>query len=383
VVTKKEKVLVTSIGPLKSYKSAKYIFNGESVELDHPLEALERFLKPSKMVVISTRDAIESNKGVLAKLNVELIEVDSKDIIRQVDVLKEVFLKNEGSEIVINVTFGYRSIPISFLVFSVPFVGSAINSICYLRLVKQDVYELEDITDKSKGFFDFGNLPSAIKNLDFEFIRDLRLRVEREKTLFGGSVVLSLQKLEEFVKCAKFNNLPKLFVSLSELMKSLYEEKDSFVRILRPIVAKGLPKGTLMEYMSWLVNCKQYSQAYVVFREVSLLLMAKELRKQNVKFSGYPLGDSPKSWYALASFVVGKEDPKNFSGRLQEAYKIFDHSRQLRNKISHGWISRGEENKNVVRDARKILAKFKNYNDSFLTGNFRQEVLESLIQELP
>lgn len=283
----------------------------------------------------------EKIEGRVTKYGVDSEQIfDNFNIILNLqDTLKD------GDEVYIDITHSFRSNAMwMFLVMN--FITDLMDKNIEIKMISYGMFEIADRTSNitpiidlnafykllkwikgAQSFKNYGNSYLLLDNIENEELR---------------------KKLKTFSHAMNLNYIGTLKQNLNSLKKLLPEidEMKGPGKLLIPQIVRefvkefdGVKKDFILQVRlsKWHYKQSRYAMAYININEAIKGYVADELREFYPDKSEEELLDYARKWFFKLEPRVSRPNFKkdNENKKIIEYYKIFDHSRRVRNDIAH------------------------------------------------
>lgn len=384
------KVLIGALG-LGKYDGTHYKFeSGEEIEADFFLYALAHHLKPDLVISIVTDEA---EQKTLPKLQ-EWMDLDSIpltavripngstsseawEIFNRIEAKFNELIQQSGSslEVFIDITYGFRSIPILFLSIARYLQRTKdvqLGGIFYgaydavpREQNSKPVYKLDSfitVLDWATAVDTFRKTGNSVQLADMLDIygEDFQLPVMQEvaQVLRHLSQALDLVRIEdvhrtahsliEAVKVVTPEAVRESDRLIVELLKQL---SDEFERIALVSPRRDIKRFIIanLELVFWYYDRNRYQDAMLVAREwmISYKMFNPQFRKRSYKneeFFDYEVRH-------------GEENPAGW--KIPERRKLAQEISELRNSLAHGGLSQNDDAENMLSRIEKVMTELR------------------------
>lgn len=251
----------------------------------------------------------------------------------------------DGDEVYIDITHSFRSNAMwMFLVMN--FITDLLDKNIEIKMISYGMFEISDRTNNitpiidlnafykllkwikgAQSFKNYGNSYLLLDNIENEELR---------------------KKLKTFSHAMNLNYIGTLKQNLDSLKKLLpeIEGMKGPGKLLIPQIVKefvkefdGVKKDFILQIRlaKWHYKQSRYAMAYININEAIKGYVADELREFYPDKSEEELLDYARKWFFKLEPRVSRPNFKkdNENKKIIEYYKIFDHSRRVRNDIAH------------------------------------------------
>lgn len=251
----------------------------------------------------------------------------------------------DGDEVYIDITHSFRSNAMwMFLVMN--FITDLMDKNIEIKMISYGMFEIADRTSNitpiidlnafykllkwikgAQSFKNYGNSYFLLDNIENEELR---------------------KKLKTFSHAMNLNYIGTLKQNLNSLKKLLPEidEMKGPGKLLIPQIVRefvkefdGVKKDFILQVRlaKWHYKQSRYAMAYININEAIKGYVADELREFYPNKSEEELLDYARKWFFKLEPRVSRPNFKkdNENKKIIEYYKIFDHSRRVRNDIAH------------------------------------------------
>ena len=251
----------------------------------------------------------------------------------------------DGDEVYIDITHSFRSNAMwMFLVMN--FITDLMDKNIEIKMISYGMFEIADRTSNitpiidlnafykllkwikgAQSFKNYGNSYLLLDNIENEELR---------------------KKLKTFSHAMNLNYIGTLKQNLNSLKKLLPEidEMKGPGKLLIPQIVRefvkefdGVKKDFILQVRlaKWHYKQSRYAMAYININEAIKGYVADELREFYPNRSEEELLDYARKWFFKLEPRVSRPNFKkdNENKKIIEYYKIFDHSRRVRNDIAH------------------------------------------------
>lgn len=251
----------------------------------------------------------------------------------------------DGDEVYIDITHSFRSNAMwMFLVMN--FITDLMDKNIEIKMISYGMFEIADRTSNitpiidlnafykllkwikgAQSFKNYGNSYLLLDNIENEELR---------------------KKLKTFSHAMNLNYIGTLKQNLNSLKKLLPEIDDMkgpgkllIPQIVREFVKEfdGVKKDFILQVRlaKWHYKQSRYAMAYININEAIKGYVADELREFYPNRSEEELLDYARKWFFKLDPKISRPNFKKDSEnkKIIEYYKIFDHSRRVRNDIAH------------------------------------------------
>lgn len=251
----------------------------------------------------------------------------------------------DGDEVYIDITHSFRSNAMwMFLVMN--FITDLMDKNIEIKMISYGMFEIADRTSNitpiidlnafykllkwikgAQSFKNYGNSYLLLDNIENEELR---------------------KKLKTFSHAMNLNYIGTLKQNLNSLKKLLPEidEMKGPGKLLIPQIVRefvkefdGVKKDFILQVRlaKWHYKQSRYAMAYININEAIKGYVADELREFYPNKSEEELSDYARKWFFKLEPRVSRPNFKkdNENKKIIEYYKIFDHSRRVRNDIAH------------------------------------------------
>ena len=251
----------------------------------------------------------------------------------------------DGGEVYIDITHSFRSNAMwMFLVMN--FITDLMDKNIEIKMISYGMFEIADRTSNitpiidlnafykllkwikgAQSFKNYGNSYLLLDNIENEELR---------------------KKLKTFSHAMNLNYIGTLKQNLNSLKKLLPEidEMKGPGKLLIPQIVRefvkefdGVKKDFILQVRlaKWHYKQSRYAMAYININEAIKGYVADELREFYPDKSEEELLDYARKWFFKLEPRVSRPNFKkdNENKKIIEYYKIFDHSRRVRNDIAH------------------------------------------------
>lgn len=251
----------------------------------------------------------------------------------------------DGDEVYIDITHSFRSNAMwMFLVMN--FITDLMDKNIEIKMISYGMFEIADRTSNitpiidlnafykllkwikgAQSFKNYGNSYLLLDNIENEELR---------------------KKLKTFSHAMNLNYIGTLKQNLNSLKKLLPEIDDMkgpgkllIPQIVREFVKEfdGVKKDFILQVRlaKWHYKQSRYAMAYININEAIKGYVADELREFYPDKSEEELLDYARKWFFKLDPKISRPNFKKDSEnkKIIEYYKIFDHSRRVRNDIAH------------------------------------------------
>lgn len=251
----------------------------------------------------------------------------------------------DGDEVYIDITHSFRSNAMwMFLVMN--FITDLMDKNIEIKMISYGMFEIADRTSNitpiidlnafykllkwikgAQSFKNYGNSYLLLDNIENEELR---------------------KKLKTFSHAMNLNYIGTLKQNLNSLKKLLPEidEMKGPGKLLIPQIVRefvkefdGVKKDFILQVRlaKWHYKQSRYAMAYININEAIKGYVADELREFYPNKSEEELLDCARKWFFKLEPRVSRPNFKkdNENKKIIEYYKIFDHSRRVRNDIAH------------------------------------------------
>lgn len=251
----------------------------------------------------------------------------------------------DGDEVYIDITHSFRSNAMwMFLVMN--FITDLMDKNIEIKMISYGMFEIADRTSNitpiidlnafykllkwikgAQSFKNYGNSYLLLDNIENEELR---------------------KKLKTFSHAMNLNYIGTLKQNLNSLKKLLPEidEMKGPGKLLIPQIVRefvkefdGVKKDFILQVRlaKWHYKQSRYAMAYININEVIKGYVADELREFYPNKSEEELLDCARKWFFKLDPRISRPNFKkdNENKKIIEYYKIFDHSRRVRNDIAH------------------------------------------------
>ena len=251
----------------------------------------------------------------------------------------------DGDEVYIDITHSFRSNAMwMFLVMN--FITDLMDKNIEIKMISYGMFEIADRTSNitpiidlnafykllkwikgAQSFKNYGNSYLLLDNIENEELR---------------------KKLKTFSHAMNLNYIGTLKQNLNSLKKLLPEidEMKGPGKLLIPQIVRefvkefdGVKKDFILQVRlaKWHYKQSRYAMAYININEAIKGYVADELREFYPNKSEEELLDYARKWFFKLEPRVSRPNFKkdNENKKIIEYYKIFDHSRRVRNDIAH------------------------------------------------
>lgn len=251
----------------------------------------------------------------------------------------------DGDEVYIDITHSFRSNAMwMFLVMN--FITDLMDKNIEIKMISYGMFEIADRTSNitpiidlnafykllkwikgAQSFKNYGNSYLLLDNIENEELR---------------------KKLKTFSHAMNLNYIGTLKQNLNSLKKLLPEidEMKGPGKLLIPQIVRefvkefdGVKKDFILQVRlaKWHYKQSRYAMAYININEAIKGYVADELREFYPDKSEEELLDCARKWFFKLEPRVSRPNFKkdNENKKIIEYYKIFDHSRRVRNDIAH------------------------------------------------
>lgn len=251
----------------------------------------------------------------------------------------------DGDEVYIDITHSFRSNAMwMFLVMN--FITDLMDKNIEIKMISYGMFEIADRTSNitpiidlnafykllkwikgAQSFKNYGNSYLLLDNIENEELR---------------------KKLKTFSHAMNLNYIGTLKQNLNSLKKLLPEidEMKGPGKLLIPQIVRefvkefdGVKKDFILQVRlsKWHYKQSRYAMAYININEAIKGYVADELREFYPDKSEEELLDYARKWFFKLEPRVSRPNFKkdNENKKIIEYYKIFDHSRRVRNDIAH------------------------------------------------
>lgn len=251
----------------------------------------------------------------------------------------------DGDEVYIDITHSFRSNAMwMFLVMN--FITDLMDKNIEIKMISYGMFEIADRTSNitpiidlnafykllkwikgAQSFKNYGNSYLLLDNIENEELR---------KKLKTFSHAMNLNYIGTLKQ--NLNSLKKL---LSEIDEMKGPGKLLIPQIVREFVKEfdGVKKDFILQVRlaKWHYKQSRYAMAYININEAIKGYVADELREFYPNKSEEELLDYARKWFFKLEPRVSRPNFKkdNENKKIIEYYKIFDHSRRVRNDIAH------------------------------------------------
>lgn len=251
----------------------------------------------------------------------------------------------DGDEVYIDITHSFRSNAMwMFLVMN--FITDLMDKNIEIKMISYGMFEIADRTSNitpiidlnafykllkwikgAQSFKNYGNSYLLLDNIENEELR---------------------KKLKTFSHAMNLNYIGTLKQNLNSLKKLLPEidEMKGPGKLLIPQIVRefvkefdGVKKDFILQVRlaKWHYKQSRYAMAYININEAIKGYVADELREFYPDKSEEELLDCARKWFFKLDPRISRPNFKkdNENKKIIEYYKIFDHSRRVRNDIAH------------------------------------------------
>jgi len=249
----------------------------------------------------------------------------------------------DGDEVYIDITHSFRSNAMwMFLVMN--FITDLMDKNIEIKMISYGMFEIADRTSNitpiidlnafykllkwikgAQSFKNYGNSYLLLDNIENEELR---------------------KKLKTFSHAMNLNYIGTLKQNLNSLKKLLPEidEMKGPGKLLIPQIVRefvkefdGVKKDFILQVRlaKWHYKQSRYAMAYININEAIKGYVADELREFYPNKSEEELLDYARKWFFKLEPRVSNFKKDNENKKIIEYYKIFDHSRRVRNDIAH------------------------------------------------
>lgn len=251
----------------------------------------------------------------------------------------------DGDEVYIDITHSFRSNAMwMFLVMN--FITDLLDKNIEIKMISYGMFEISDRTNNitpiidlnafykllkwikgAQSFKNYGNSYLLLDNIENEELR---------------------KKLKTFSHAMNLNYIGTLKQNLNSLKKLLPEidEMKGPGKLLIPQIVRefvkefdGVKKDFILQVRlaKWHYKQSRYAMAYININEAIKGYVADELREFYPEKSEEELLEYAKKWFSKLKLRISRPNFKkdNENKKIIEYYKIFDHSRRVRNDIAH------------------------------------------------
>lgn len=251
----------------------------------------------------------------------------------------------DGDEVYIDITHSFRSNAMwMFLVMN--FITDLMDKNIEIKMISYGMFEIADRTSNvtpiidlnafykllkwikgAQSFKNYGNSYLLLDNIENEELR---------------------KKLKTFSHAMNLNYIGTLKQNLNSLKKLLPEidEMKGPGKLLIPQIVRefvkefdGVKKDFILQVRlaKWHYKQSRYAMAYININEAIKGYVADELREFYPEKSEEELLEYAKKWFSKLKLRISRPNFKkdNENKKIIEYYKIFDHSRRVRNDIAH------------------------------------------------
>jgi CRISPR-associated Csx2 family protein len=251
----------------------------------------------------------------------------------------------DGDEVYIDITHSFRSNAMwMFLVMN--FITDLMDKNIEIKMISYGMFEIADRTSNitpiidlnafykllkwikgAQSFKNYGNSYLLLDNIENEELR---------------------KKLKTFSHAMNLNYIGTLKQNLNSLKKLLPEidEMKGPGKLLIPQIVRefvkefdGVKKDFILQVRlaKWHYKQSRYAMAYININEAIKGYVADELREFYPNKSEEELLDCARKWFFKLDPRISRPNFKkdNENKKIIEYYKIFDHSRRVRNDIAH------------------------------------------------
>lgn len=383
---------------LYEYEETKYFFNDKTVYTCYFPFAVKEFTAPDKLVVIMTEKASNEHSDRLS-LNCEFDSIIIPEGKTEKEIW-EIFSKitdyiAENSEVVVDITHGFRSQPVillASLVYLKALKNVKIKKILYAAFEARDennktpVFDLKpflDLMDWSYGVYEFINNGNSkeFKNLLINAHRNSYLvknAEKAEKLTNAGNILekftnaLSLVNIKDALKfIAEYKNIVPQITMDSEkiaeakpfnlLLNKISQKLESIGEQYTENKGEEFIKSNI-EIIKWYLETEQYQQAITLMNECFISFHCCN-QNRNI----YLLGDREIVNRELGCLTPNnRKENTEYSAYELRTGELWNNLSQLRNKVNHAFMRKENEKSSTV--INKIIAYFEelveyiNYN---------------------
>jgi len=381
------KVLIGALGVSK-YDGTSYKFeNGEEFEADLFLYALARHIEPDRVIAIVTEEAEQKTLPYLQEwMNLDSIPLtavripngatssEAWDIFNKIEAkFTELLQQSEASlEVFIDITYGFRSIPILFLSIARYLQRTKdvqLGGIFYgaYDAVPRDqnlkpVYKLDSfitVLDWATAVDTFRKTGSSVQLADMLDIYgvDFELPVMQE-------VAQALRELSQALDLVRIEDAHQSAYNLIEAVKAAtpeaVRESDRLILALLKqlsdefeIIALASPRKDIrrfikanLELVFWYHDRNRYQDAMLVAREwmISYKMFNPQFRKRAYKNEEF------------FDYEVRREEENPAGWKIPERKKLAVEISELRNSLAHGGLSRDADAADMLSRIEKVMS---------------------------
>lgn len=251
----------------------------------------------------------------------------------------------DGDEVYIDITHSFRSNAMwMFLVMN--FITDLMDKNIEIKMISYGMFEIADRTSNITPIIDLNAFYKLLK----------WIKGAQSFKNYGNSYLLLdnienqelRKKLKTFSHAMNLNYIGTLKQNLNSLKKLLPEidEMKGPGKLLIPQIVRefvkefdGVKKDFILQVRlaKWHYKQSRYAMAYININEAIKGYVADELREFYPDKSEEELLDYARKWFFKLEPRVSRPNFKkdNENKKIIEYYKIFDHSRRVRNDIAH------------------------------------------------
>jgi len=376
-----------------NYNEVTYIYQDKKVCTKYFPYAFWEFMKPNELYIVMTDKAEKSHKSELKKLcafeSVRIPDGKSENEIWEI-FGKIVSVFNENDEIVIDITHGFRSIPlvvIASLIYLKSLKNVKIKSILYgvfeakNELNETPVFDLKpflDIIDWSYAINEFlKNGNSKNLNLILQNIQKLTFTQNEE---FRATKLQPLgKKMEEISNSVSLANIREVFNNINfipDLINSVVKDVSNIPRakpfgmLLDKINSRFIPLSGIsddnlfsseginaqIEIIQWCIEIEKYQQAITLMNELFISYHCIKLNKNPLV-----LKEREEVNKMLGEYIVSLKE-KTLGEKLIKTADLKNKLSELRNEINHaGMRENNTPSSRIIENIKIYFNVLKNY----------------------
>lgn len=321
---------------------------GVAYDEEYALKLIETIEKANENTDISSIEIEKFNNVFLNKVEGRITKygINNNEIFENFNIildLQEVL--NDGDEVYIDITHSFRSNAMwMFLVMN--FITDLLDKNIEIKMISYGMFEISDRENNITPIIDLNAFYKLLK----------WIKGAQSFKNYGNSYLLldSIEneeiskKLKTFSHAMNLNYIGTLKQNLNSLKRLLpkIDEIKGPGKLLIPGIVKefiaefdGIEKDFILQarLAKWHYKQSRYAMAYININEAVMGYVADELKDFYPNEKGEELIKHAKKWLlTLTPRVTNpnfKKDPDN--KKIIEYFKIYDHSRRVRNDIAH------------------------------------------------
>lgn len=315
---------------------------------EYAFKLIEVIEKANEKMDISTLEIEKFNEVFRGKVEGRITKygIDSNEIFENFNIILDLQeTLNEGDEVYIDITHSFRSNAMwMFLVMN--FITDLLDKNIEIKMISYGMFEISDkesnitpIIDLNafykllkwikgaQSFKNYGNSYLLLDSIDNEEIsKKLKTFSHAMNLNYIGSLKQNLNSLKKLLpKIEKISGPGQLLIP--RIVKEFIEEFD------------GIEKDYIMQsrLAKWHFKQSRYAMAYININEAIMGYISDELRDLYPEEKEEKLLEHAKKWLWTLKNRINNTNFKNDkeNKKMIEYFKIYEHSRRVRNDIAH------------------------------------------------